>query len=146
MGYSNYSYYREHDVVDFSTLLGKTFDRVVRSEEFIEFDEAGGETYRLMHFQDCCEWVYVEDVAGDLADLLGSPILQAEEVVDSDWDGEARQRRETRLPPKESYDESYTWTYYKLATIKGSVTIRFYGSSNGYYSESVHLARMLRPS
>lgn len=65
-----------------------------------------------------------------LEDLIGSPILLAEEATNSDADPEG-------VTPPEYRDESFTWTFYKLATIKGSVTIRWYGSSNGCYSEGV---------
>ncbi len=84
-----------------------------------------GSAYAFHHEQDCCENVWVEDVCGDVADLIGSPLVQAEEVVSKEGD------------PKPEYPDSWTWTFYKFATIKGSVTLRWLGESNGYYSESV---------
>ena len=91
----------------------------------IIFDTDTGETFALFHKQDCCENVYVEDICGELADLAGSPIITAEEVSNED------------RPPLYDDEENYTWTFYRFATAKGAVTIRFYGTSTGYYSESV---------
>lgn len=111
----------------FADLLGKTLMNVtIVDDEEVIFTLVDGSQYKLYHSQDCCESVTVESVVGDLEDLIGSPILLAEEASNDD--------------PEAS--ESGTWTFYKLATIKGYVDIRWYGSSNGYYSESVDFMKM----
>jgi hypothetical protein len=123
------SYYDEYCNVD--VLKGKTLSKVsgtVGSGE-ITFVTADGDTYRMYHEQDCCESVSVEDIVGDLQDLVGSEILVAEEV-----DGES--------PSDFEAYESHTWTFYKFATHKGYVDIRWLGSSNGYYSESVSFVKV----
>lgn len=119
-----------------SELIGKTLKKVVnlRDEAIYFFAEDGAE-YQLFHDQDCCENVRVEEVIGDPSDLVGHPILAAVEVSSDVSIAEER-------GPLDSHDESYTWTFYRLATIKGHVTIRFYGTSNGYYSERVTFAKM----
>ena len=108
-----------------NVLRGKVLTKIddSRADELLFYTE-NGECYRMCHEQDCCEHVYLEDICGNLNDLLGTPILLAEEVSEE-------------CGPVDGWDESYTWTFYKLATIKGSVTLRWYGTSNGYYSESV---------
>lgn len=117
--------------VKIEEMIGKTCSSVDVKDEEIIFKTTEGQKYCMYHSQSCCESVNIEDVAGDIKDLIGSPILKAEEVSDS-----------KDPPPKDAYCDSYTWTFYKLATIKGSVTIRWYGSSNGYYSESVSFVRL----
>ena len=113
--------------VEFNELLGKVFKSVENIDDTeIKFVTEDAQTYRMLHSQDCCEYVYIESVVGDLNDLVGNPILLAEEVSEND----------------DNASESGTWTFYKLATIKGYVDIRWYGSSNGYYSESVDLYKV----
>lgn len=118
-----------YDYKNLSDLVGKTMTTVEQvgrnGNDAIRFVTDAGEEYHLTHCQDCCESVSIESIAGDLQDLVGSPILLAEEATNSDRGA------------LDTYDESYTWTFYKFATIKGYVDIRWYGTSNGYYSESV---------
>lgn len=109
-------------------LKGKTLTEITgkAGDDELIFTDSEGIKYRMWHDQDCCEGVYLESIAGELDDLIGSPILQAEESTsDNLVDGK---------PENTDY---FTWTFYKLTTKKGYVTLRWLGESNGYYSESV---------
>lgn len=118
----------------------------VGGEEII-FTCTDGSTYKLYHIQSCCESVVIDDICGDLQDLIGVPILVAEKVSDKDhpFTGphgdallKAKLLQGSEEPVKREYEpESETWAFYKFRTIKGSVDIRWHGSSNGYYSEEV---------
>ena len=114
----------------FDELKGHILTKIENvKDEQLHFFLDTGEEYVLYHDQDCCESVEIEDICGELDDLIGTPILLAEEVSSSNENPPGIDAIE--------YQDSFTWTFYKLATNKGSVTIRWYGESNGYYSESV---------
>jgi len=110
--------------VPFETILGLTFNAIEVQDDQIDFATNTGRHFIMYHQRDCCEEVYVESVVGDVSDLLDSPILIAEMSTNCD-------------NPKDKDDKSHTWTFYKIATIKGYVDLRWYGNSNGYYSEEV---------
>ena len=110
----------------FEDLLGKVLIGIVVEVDVIYFHCEDEVVYKMYHEQDCCEDVKVEDICGNIKDLLNSPILVAEE----------RSNQETTEYGSE------TWTFYEIATIKGSVTLRWYGESNGYYSEGVDFERV----
>ena len=107
-----------------------------KNNEELVFTTSNGDIYTLYHEQDCCESVTIDDICGDIDDVIGAPILVAEEV-----------KLENNVNPNGitaiNNEGSFTWTFYKLDTIKGGITIRWYGESNGYYSESVSFCRVL---
>ena len=117
--------------LDVNVLEGKVLRSVVADGDSIKFEVDDNEVYMMEHIQDCCEHVYIESIVGDLQDLVGVRINLAEEVSNEDYE-----KQNTN-----EYEESCTWTFYKFGTIKGYVDIRWFGSSNGYYSESVDFYR-----
>lgn len=85
----------------------------------------------MYHDQNCCERVFIEsadsyDNNDDIYTNCDWCIIEEVSNVDKE--------------PMEDNEESYTWTFYNVKTNKGYDTIRWYGSSNGYYSESVDFA------
>ena len=127
-------------------LLGVPLSAIHFDSHKIDFVAADGRTWRMHHHQSCCERVSVESVVGDLDDLLSAPILVAEESSSDELPDKPINELVADLivnaPNKNPIGESRTWTFYKLATRKGYVDIRWYGSSNGYYSESVDFERI----
>lgn len=70
----------------------------------------------------CDVSIHLVDIEGDLFDLIDRPLVVSETA--------------SHRPPEKCCD-SETWTYYRIATPKGMVSLRWHGRSNSYYSESV---------
>lgn len=127
-----------NDRVEIAILKGKTIVAAENKGDEINFRCSDGSAYKMYHSQDCCESVSVEDIVGDLSDLYGAPILEAREEISSGENPEG--------VPKKEYQDSFTWTFYILRTLYATVTIRWYGESNGYYSESVDFEQVEGPT
>ena len=117
--------------MNFNILKGLTITSIDGLEDDsaeVIFTTSEGRRFEMSHSQDCCERVSIEDVCGDINDLLNSPILLAEKETSDEDPIDVN---------KEYHDDLYCWTFYKLSTFKGDVTIGWYGESNGYYSVGV---------
>lgn len=123
-----------------SQLIGLTFNHIEgclpESGEVTFYSECG-QQFRMYHQQSCCESVYLQDVEGDVADLIGTPIVVAETVSNA-----VQQALNLITPLPDMGGECEQWTFYRLATTKGWVVLRWYGDSNGYYSTDVDFERI----
>jgi hypothetical protein len=114
---------------DFFTLKGQ----IVRKIQALNGDSLSILTdkyeYNLYHAQDCCEYVRIVKIIGDIDNILNEEIIFAEEdggANDPDWYGD-------------NYNDSHTWTKFVLGTKNANVEFWFLGESNGYYSESISI-------
>jgi hypothetical protein len=121
-----------------NAMVGVTFTKVDTGDSeyprligssVLAFHSTDGRIFKFFHEQDCCESVSLEEIIGDISDLIGSPILHANE--ESDYPEEENSSDD---------GESTKWTFYSFRTNKGTVTLRWVGTSNGYYSTDVDLA------
>lgn len=112
-------------------LVGKTLSKVEEDGDIIYFTTIDGEQFRSYHMQDCCEYVRIYNIDGNIDTIINSPIINAEQDY---FDG----------PEPENYyrGDSYTWTQQTIETEKGIVRFEWLGESNGYYSEEVHFGRV----
>lgn len=114
---------------EIAELVGNTIVEVVglnKGSECVRFKLKDGRTVEMCHEQNCCEQVLLEDIVGDTECLLKGPVVLAEDASSregSPLDGYCR--------------DSHTWTFYTIGTAAGCVVLRWYGASNGYYSEEV---------
>ena len=114
---------------------GRLVECVVGPEaEVLIFRMSDGEYYKMFHDRDCCESAWLEDVVGDANDLTYSPIVEAYESSNSSDDA-------VHDEPAKDADSNYTWTFYRIQTGKGCVTLRWFATSNGYYSERMSLVK-----
>jgi hypothetical protein len=109
--------------IPFGFLEGLQLKNLEVGGEQIDFITHNGIEFVMLHEQDCCERVVVEDVCGEVEDLTNTMILRASS--------------DSRVATEDEASESGTWTFYNISSIKGSLTIRWLGTSNGYYSEGV---------
>lgn len=124
------SYDNDHNISELNGRHIVSVSGLEKGSDRVTFDCADGSQWCMLHAQDCCESVTVEDVVGDPADLDDAGVIDARCETNSESDPEG-------YKPDEYRDESFTWTFYIIQTNKGAVTIRWLGESNGYYSEDV---------
>jgi hypothetical protein len=103
----------------FSTLKGQTITKITSDFESVTFKTVG-KTYKLEHFQDCCESVRLKNVIGDIKDILNVPITLAEEDNPSNPDWHL-----------DHYDDSHTWSVFILEAAGKRVEFWFLRESNG---------------
>ena len=126
-------YCEEAEKTTLDDFVGQTFIAIngfKKHSECIEFISKS-DVFFMKHQTMCCEEVSVEDICGEKEYLLGSDIITAEIVTNEN----------------ESEDglEHQTWSFCKLSTNKGSVTLSWYGESNaGFYRETPLIYKLIK--
>lgn len=102
-------------------IVGATFKSVTvgpgNQPESVTFVTEDGRTFQMHHEQDCCEYVYLKKIKGDVNSLIGRPVVQAS--INYTHRDEGTETEITIRVEK-----------------RGKVQFIWLGVSNGYYGET----------
>lgn len=103
-----------------------------KDSEAVDFLLSDGSVFEMAYHPDCYASCYILELDCAPEDFVDQVVLSAEVVSNA----------ENPPPPGEYAPDSYTWTFVKFSTSKGHFTVRWYGESNGYYSETPSFTRL----
>lgn len=120
------------EVNTYTEFSGKTIQEIrgcKKHSDEVTIKFTDGTCLKFYHQQDCCESVYLEDFDITPEWLIDSKIISVEERI-------SRSGEEIS-----HYDStySYTWSFYVIKTSSSTMVLRWYGESNGWYSETVDI-------
>ncbi len=98
----------------------------------IRLETQSGRVFRIRHWQDCCEHVYIHGIDGALYRILGNPILEA---THTEVEGGE---------PIPQYPDSWTNTTIEFRVDGSTLVTRWIGESNGYYGETVKFEEVFK--
>ena len=102
-------------------IVGATFKSVTvgpgNQPESVAFETEDGRTFQMHHEQDCCEYVYLKKIKGDVNSLIGRPVVKAS--INYTHRDEGTETEITIRVEK-----------------RGTVRFIWLGVSNGYYGET----------
>ena len=130
--YNNWNY-----AAAVSDIVGKrvlAVNGLRKGSEAVDFLLSDGSVFEMAYHPDCYASCYILELDCAPEDFVDQVVLSAEVVSNSG--------AESPPPPGEYAPDSYTWTFVKFSTSKGHFTVRWYGESNGYYSETPSFTRL----
>lgn len=111
-------------------LAGKTIINLDDSANGdLRFTMDDGSVYEMGYIPDCCATCDIESGLSDLQAMVGQKLVS----VSMDTSSE----RPADVAKPEYEPESQTWTFYTFRSNEATAQLRWFGESNGYYSESV---------
>lgn len=116
----------------YTEFSGKTIQEIrgcKKHSDEVTIKFTDGSCLKFYHRQDCCETVLLEDFDVTPEDLVNANIISIEERISNS--------NENEIKPLNTWDQSYTWSFYVIKTSRFTMTMRWYGESNGWYSETV---------
>ena len=117
----------------YTEFSGKTIQEIrgcKKHSDEVTIKFTDGSCLKFYHKQDCCETVLLEDFDITPEWLIDSKIISIEERIS---------RSEEGVNPLNDWAESYTWSFYVIKTSSSTMVLRWYGESNGWYSETVDI-------